>query len=236
MMQDDKICANKFPPPPTPVDNPFIYQVSVGNSSRTRLPIVDPMGLNNFNVNWGDESPIEYFNMVVVTNNSIISHLYTNEGTYTITISGQVESISFYFLGNNKISNNVTDVIQYGSLTGLTHLDFGYIFSDFIISATDIPPSSITNMDCLFDRSINVNISNWNLVNLTSINDAFFHNTRVSQTNYSAALVKMDSTGLLNQYWADGAQQSYDMPPSAAATARANLITKGWTIDDLGPA
>lgn len=236
MMQDDKICANKFPTPPTPpVGNPFIYEVTVTGGDRTYVPIVDNTGTNNFTVDWGDGSPIETFNMVIIPD--IIEHVYSSTGIFTVTITGQVDSIAFSLIGRAKRTDYMSNFIQFGSLTGLTYLDFSSSFgSNPTFSATDIPPSSITNMDYLFGyRSLNVDISNWNLTNLTSITDAFYNNPNVSQANYSAALVKMDSIGLLNQSW-DGTQQTYDMAPSAAATARANLITKGWTINDLGPA
>jgi surface protein len=103
--------------------------------------------------------------------------------------------------------------------------------------------SNVTNMQLMFYKAKNANpdISGWNLSSLTGNFSAvkMFDGSGISHTNYDKALICFSSflPGVGAQEWGTDFPISahYSAAPSAAATARAALITAGWTIIDAGP-
>ena len=103
---------------------------------------------------------------------------------------------------------------------------------------------SVTNGILPFDQDISAwNVSAWNssvvgfnngLSNFNNPGEGF----KLSTVNYDALLIAWDNYGFFSMNNGDVrfAQSQYSAAPSAAATARASLISKGWTtLSDGGP-
>ena len=95
-----------------------------------------------------------------------------------------------------------------------------------------------------FDQDISAwNVSAWNSSVVTTNNGLSTVNNvgegfQLSTVNYDALLIAWDSYGFffMNNGNVRFAQSQYSAAPSAAATARASLISKGWTtLSDGGP-
>jgi radical SAM protein with 4Fe4S-binding SPASM domain len=79
-------------------------QTSGGSSlaNQIQLPL-EISGTYNFTVDWGDGSPID---TITVWNDPLTLHTYGLAGTYTITITGQIEGFVFANTGDkNKLLN-----------------------------------------------------------------------------------------------------------------------------------
>lgn len=112
--------------------------------------------------------------------------------------------------------------------------------------------ASLVFADAMFERSNGrVDVSVWTLTALMDI-DNFADECFLSQAEYDALLIAVDATGLtggtLGRVRSNAVvdvtvatptparvAQFYTAAPSAAATAHANLIGKGWTLNDGGP-
>ena len=88
-------------------------------------------------------------------------------------------------------------------------------------------------MSGMFQESpVNPDISDWDISVLTDASDAF-DGSNFSQTNYDKLLVSWEAQDTSNvQFNAGDAKYGSGAP----ATARAALVTRGWTITDGGPA
>lgn len=111
--------------------------------------------------------------------------------------------------------------------------------------------SMFTDISQTFSESnCNPDISGWNVGAVTSASN-IVSNCLLSQTNYDTVLVQLDATGVSGGIMTTTPRsntivsvlpvspapvaQFYTAAPSAAATARANLIGNGWTLVDGGP-
>ncbi|MCB0342580.1 MAG: DUF285 domain-containing protein [Pseudobdellovibrionaceae bacterium] len=117
--------------------------------------------------------------------------------------------------------------------------------------------SGVSNMDSMFyfASAANPDTSNWNTANVTTMfrmfrlspnvdpiftswdftkvvdYTQFLNATTISTTNYSNLLIRIEATSPYNSIILDGGGAKYN---TSAATARANLIGRGWTITDGG--
>jgi len=104
----------------------------------------------------------------------------------------------------------------------------------------------VTNMVSMFQYcfSFNQSLAGWNLAGLNAASslDSFLYGTGISTANYDATLIAWNNNKLVA---ANGvANWRTDLRPyfgnskysTAAAAARAALVTYGWTITDGGPA
>ena len=79
------------------------------------------------------------------------------------------------------------------------------------------------------------NLGAWNVVSLTGASALFAYNT-LSTANYDNLLVGWNSKVLVPGVAFNGGFSKYTKAPSAAATARTNMVNvQGWTIVDGGP-
>jgi len=102
-------------------------------------------------------------------------------------------------------------------------------------NVTNWNTSSLVDMFAMFFRSIsaNPNMSNWNFASVTDQRSLFpCQNVSFSNANYANYLIALEATtGNLGTLRADANCSEF---PASAATARANLISNGWTINDNG--
>ena len=94
--------------------------------------------------------------------------------------------------------------------------------------------SSVTNMSGMFQNAgkSNPDVSNWDFSSVTSSLNVAFFGVNFSADTYSSALISLDAT-LSDSV--TGRLLFKSIPyNSNAATARANLVSDGWTITDAG--
>lgn len=170
----------------------FISTWTVDFKRLLKLPLTD-RGVYDFNIDWGDSSPIEHYSSYMCY------HKYSKAGDYTIVITGT--------LMGWRGCNELTGIKQWGCLM-LTDDDhvFGYFSKNsIIISAKDAPNlsqttslssmfeccnvvkghfnhwdvSHITTMTYMFSGCLfNENISKWDVSNVRSMY-GMFHSNRV---------------------------------------------------------
>lgn len=100
--------------------------------------------------------------------------------------------------------------------------------------------SSVTDFSFMFNScsSFNQDLSSWNFSSCTALSN-FMLGVTLNTAHYDALLILWDT--FKNTWFNGGTNMNPNMGSSkysagAAATARASLITKGWTITDGGPA
>ena len=149
-------------PTPVPVQVPMIIQIETTPSNKIMSL---PFGDFNVDVNWGDGT-IESFTT------GTISHEYTQNNTYTITISGTAKLFGAYggYIGNNLI----TEVTQWGDL-GIISLQYAFLNATQLISVPANIPNTVINTSFMFFGASNFNqdISSWNTSNVTNMSDMF---------------------------------------------------------------
>tara|TARA_R110002167_G_scaffold123513_2_gene302484 strand:+ start:240 stop:1379 length:1140 start_codon:yes stop_codon:yes gene_type:complete len=111
----------------------------------------------------------------------------------------------------------------------------GYMFA-FCTSLTTVPlfdTSGVTAMGSMFQNC--TSLTTVPLLNVALVNSFgfMFFNSTLTTASYSAWLVHMESTNPLSNEAFHGGSSLYD---ASASTARASLVTRGWTITDGGPA
>ncbi len=145
----------------TPVPKiPMILEFT-GVSTIT-LPLI---GVSIFvSVDWGDGLP---------SNNSL-THTYAAAGNYTVHIV-LVDGFIFKFGSVGWVgSAKLTAITQWGTWPGLTTLNF--LGGALLTSVPNNLPSTVTNIDDMFIGAIifnDVNISQWNVSEITSMNTLF---------------------------------------------------------------
>jgi surface protein len=132
-------------------------------------------GLFDVSVNWGDGTSVQTFTS---DGDTEPSHVYENEGTYTIQISGTLERFGAYDSDGSAYPwmgvNMVTTVTNFGTLGIKSLVDAFYGAENLIRVPTDLP-SSVTDLKYMFwgAEVFNQDISGWNVSNVTSMRDMF---------------------------------------------------------------
>jgi len=174
-------------------DNPLVVtpfvsnwdttQTSVGSSGPTQvqLPLV-LSGIYNFTVDWGDGSPID---TITVWNDPLTLHTYALAGTYTITITGQIEGFRFNNTGDRakifSISSWGPDFRlgnSNGYFRGCSNLDLSFV-SD-ILDLTGTLSMVNTFRDCTSLTTVN-NMDLWNTASVAGMNGVFLGATSFNQ-------------------------------------------------------
>lgn len=134
-----------------------------------------------------------------------------------------------------RASNANPDVSDWdvSSLATATSLFDRAIAANPDVSRWDV--SQVTNMTNMFrdSPSANPDTRAWNVANVTNFNGIFQGLTQtpgISNQRYSDFLNMVNSTSARNNLALHASQ--YYLP--SASAARANLVGKGWTINDLG--
>ena len=154
---------------------PFISVWSTSSAGESITLPLTTTGTYNFTVDWGDSSPVE---TVTAYNDSAATHNYSSAGTYTVTISGNINGWNFSY-GEGSSVGNIIDISQWGSLElgtgGLAATQGGYFAgaNNLDISATDIlDTSELTSIKSFFSSCSSLtsipSINNWDFSNVTS--------------------------------------------------------------------
>ena len=147
----------------------LVFNVTDANG-QVALPLRGFTG--TVNVDWGDQTTDNF-----TVQGTTAPHTYTNTGSYTVTITGQVTS---YGDRNSSFAGSqyLTDVVSWdnGYLTDLTYALTNYQTS--LPNLTAVPstlPSTVTNVIGLFwnATAFNQDISGWDTSNVTGMQYMF---------------------------------------------------------------
>ena len=150
----------------------------VSGTNQVKLPLSSG-GTYNFTVDWGDGTT----DTITAYDQAEATHTYAAPGTYTVTITGQIEGFGFASTGED--SSKLVDVVQWGPVR--LHNN-GYQFANCNnlagFSATDNPDlSAVANMYRMFygASSFNGNISGWDVSNVTNMTQMFYNASSFNQ-------------------------------------------------------
>ena len=153
------------------VNNDFVIEVDTTQAGSASDTIILPLlsgGTYLGTIDWGDTSTssLSYANR---------SHTYAAGGTYTISISGQIEGWRFNNAGDKL---KITNVSNWGTLT-LNSVNGFFGCNNMTITATDAPTLSATNClqyifrDC--GSLVEPDFSNWDVSTQTTAQNAFYN-------------------------------------------------------------
>ncbi|WP_109829752.1 BspA family leucine-rich repeat surface protein [Reichenbachiella versicolor] len=211
------------------VYDPFITRWETSTASEA---ITIPTKSNytyDYTVDWGDGSDIE-------SHTGDASHTYTEAGTYIVKITGEFPAIYF----NNKGSIlNIQDVISWGDTEWKTMVNAFWGCSNLEVTATDAPDlSDVSNLGAMFRdaRSLNQNLSHWDVSSVTFMSRMFYQASSFNQPlnwNVSSVTNMFDmfySATLFNQdlsEWETDNVLSCGGFSRGSALETSNLPTKG---------
>jgi surface protein len=149
----------------------FIMTVAVTANGDFTLPLVSN-GTYDFTVDWGDSA----INNITIWNEAEATHTYASAGNYDIILNGTIDG--FTFDGSDSASK-VVDIKQFGGVNGAKLAFRAFLgCTQMDITATDIPNLSlIISMDQFFFNCnalvFNSSINNWDVSNITDMQQAF---------------------------------------------------------------
>ena len=116
---------------------------------------------------------------------------------------------------------------------------FEYMFRNATSFNQDISSWDISNaitLNYMFDgaTAFQQNIGNWDVSNLAGLQWAFMNNKQYPTANYDNLLIGWSSQNVQNGVYIGFGTSKYSA--GSAASARATLVSKGWTIIDGGQA
>jgi surface protein len=167
---------------------PFVFEINTANTStgsttdtQFKLPLRSS-GTYNFSVDWGDSSS----NTITTWDQAETTHTYASSGTYTITISGQIEGFSFISTGDRL---KILDISQWGSLSFLsngTTTDGPFrLCANLNISATDRPVFFTGPQVAFFEGCtsmvFNDSINGWDVSPITNLARFFLNCSSFNQ-------------------------------------------------------
>jgi surface protein len=150
-------------------------------------------GTYNFTVDYGDNSGEK---TVTAYNDADAAHTYADDGTYTVTIKGQIDGFRF---NNSGDKLRLIGISNWGTLkVGTNQGAYFYGCENLVVTATDIlDTSEITNMSRMFSNCsvFNGSVSSFDTSTVTNMNYMFYDsmfNQSVANFN-TAAVTNMNS-------------------------------------------
>ena len=191
-------------------------KIGVSNSTSIKLPL-ESDGIYNFVADWGDGTN----DTITLYNQSEVTHNYGVEGTYNVSITGEIVGFRFnngsdklkitdisnwgilrvgnnngYFYGCSNLNSSATDSLDLTGTTDLSYMFRGASAFNGSISSWDV--SSVIDMDSMFNcaSAFNGNISNWDVSSVTNMSYIFIKATNFNQdlTNWNVTLITEEPT------------------------------------------
>ena len=154
-------------------------KVGASAAKTIALPLFDG-GTYNFTVDYGDSSGIK---TVTSWNDADATHTYTDDGTYTVTISGTIEGFRFDN-GGDKL--RLAGISNWGTLkVGTNQGGYFYGCANMVVTATDtLDTSAVTNMSSMFDgaSSFNQSVANFDTSAVTDMYAMFYGASSFNQS------------------------------------------------------
>ena len=189
----------------------------------------------DLSVDWGDGSNN------IATGTGLISHTYSTNGVYNVSLNGSATRISYYEGTEDALINILTKVSD-----GVTEINNGYqMFRDTLNFGKD-PLSEpaffddvsggVTNMRYMFSTSqFNQDISNWNVASVTSMYAMFYDsqfNQSISGWDVSSVtdMRYMFSTSQFNQDISNWNVASVTSMYSMFSTSQFNQDISNWNV------
>ena len=140
----------------------LVFNTNLSAGTTITLPL---QGTVDVTVDWGDG------NNKICTTAGNQDHIYTIEGTYTVTITG---SLSHFGSQDYTNANKLISVLSWGDLE-LTDLSFAFHNATNLIELPADIPATVTNMYYMFfiTSTFNQNISSWDVSNVTNMEGMF---------------------------------------------------------------
>ena len=167
----------------TPVILPFVFtidtnNISAGSSTSTqfKLPLTGSAGLNIV-VDWGDAST----STITSYTDPAVTHSYAIAGTYTISITGTLQTFAF---GNAGDKLKILEVQSWGVLhIAPTSSQVFHTCTNLTCIATDAPKITSTTFNLMFFNCVNFNgaIGNWDVSGVQNFNFTFCNTTAFNQ-------------------------------------------------------
>jgi surface protein len=155
---------------PAAQDFVMTLDTTLSDDNTVVLPL---RGTFNVTVNWGDGTSVETFTS---DGDTSPSHVYENEGTYIIRISGSLEHFGMdYPLEVPWFGvNMVTTVTSFGTL-GIESLEGAFWDAENLIQVPTELPTSVTDLRCMFCGAyvFNQNIGGWDVSSVTDMSVMF---------------------------------------------------------------
>ncbi|PZD77925.1 BspA family leucine-rich repeat surface protein [Mesonia sp. K7] len=120
----------------------------------------------NYTVNFGDGT-------ILNNQQGDVSHTYNQNGTYTVSISGNFPRINFQGVANSK---KIMSIEQWGNIQWQSMQAAFNGCINLVINATDAPDlSQVTDMSGMFSlcTSLNQPINHWDVSTITNMNSLF---------------------------------------------------------------
>jgi len=184
-------------PSPTPPP-PFISIWTTSTNGDTVTLPLESTGTYSFTVDWGDGSMLD---IIMAWDDMAVTHTYTTQGTYTVTIHGTINGFTFnnggdclklieitqwgslklgnsggYFYGcNNLILSSVVDTLNLVGTTNLSNMFTNCYSLSTIQNISNWDVSNVQNMYWMFTNasSFNSDISNWIVSGVTNMSHMF---------------------------------------------------------------
>ena len=143
----------------------LVFNTTLGDGTEITLPL---SGTVHVIINWGDGTAIE-----AVTSPGDKSHIYDDEGTYTVSISGTLNQF-----GSGSSYTNAEKLIRVTSFggIGLTSLNGAFYGTTNLVEVPAALPASITNLSNAFEYTGRASISgldSWDVSNVTDMSYMF---------------------------------------------------------------
>lgn len=145
-------------------------------NGKLELPLL-PSGTYDFNIDWGDNTPIQHYT------NHYVRHNYIIGAEYIISITGTIKG--WRTTKGETTDCRLLDIIQWGCLKLGNKGDYFKGCMSLNISATDAPDlSETTNLHgmFMFCRSLNSPIGHWDVSRVTDMSDMFFYTQEFNQS------------------------------------------------------
>jgi len=200
-------------------------------SNQIKLPL-ESSGTYNFSVFWGDGSN----NTITTWNDPAVTHTYSTEGVYNITITGTIigwrfnnggdrlklmeiaqwgdlrlGNSGFYFYGSSNLRLTTNDTLD---LTGTTSLSFAFFGAKSLSSTGNLNSwdvSKVINMQYMFKdaSSFNQPLNSWNVSQVTSMGmEGMFFNA----SSFNQPLNSWNVSKVTNMAWMFWNASSFNQP------------------------
>ena len=160
--------ATIIDPAPDPTEPMFVttWDTNLIAGTTIALPVHGDVDVD---IDWGDGT--EHTGVTA----GPVSHTYTDDGTYTVEVTGTFSDYGFPSWAAAHESSHALVSVDVWEATGTTSLQRAFLFASNLTSIAE-PPSSVTDMSSMFAdaSSFNQPIGNWDVSNVTDMSSMFF--------------------------------------------------------------